>query len=141
MVIGKLMYAMIGTRPDLAFVISSLGQHNAAPDPIHIAAAKRVLRYLQHTRNHGPRFTASTLSSSTHSSTHSSTPIGYCDSDWGSDISTRRSTTGYVFMLANAAITWKSRKQPTVALSSTEGTTTALSGLREREKRTGSCRH
>ena len=52
-VIGKLMYAMIGTRPDLAFVILSLGQHNAAPDQIHIAAAKRVLRYLQHTRNHG----------------------------------------------------------------------------------------
>lgn len=47
-------------------------------------------------------------------------PLSHCDADWAGDRNTRRSTTGYVFMLAGGAISWKSRLQPTVALSSTE---------------------
>ena len=45
---------------------------------------------------------------------------GYCDSDWGSDLNTRRSTTGWVFMLGGGAVSWGSKLQPTVALSSSE---------------------
>ena len=46
--------------------------------------------------------------------------VGFSDSDWASDVDTRRSTTGYVFLLSNGAISWKYRRKPTVALSSTE---------------------
>ena len=91
-VVGKLMYAMVGTRPDLAFAVSSLGQHNASPNSNHIAAAKRILRYLQHTRTHGLRY----------SSSSSLALVGYCDSDWASDIETRKSTSRYAFILGNA---------------------------------------
>src|SRR5258705_11885490 len=86
-VVGKLMYAMVGTRPDLAFAVSSLGQHNASPNSNHIAAAKRILRYLQHTRTHGLRYSSST-SSSTSSTSSPLTLVGYCNSDWASDIET-----------------------------------------------------
>ena len=46
--------------------------------------------------------------------------VGYSDSDWAGDIDTRRSTTGFVFMLSGGAISWSTRLQPTVAMSSTE---------------------
>ncbi|PAL11902.1 hypothetical protein B8W92_11625, partial [Moraxella osloensis] len=52
--------------------------------------------------------------------------VGYCDSDWAADKNDRKSVTGYVFMMAGAAITWKSKKQQTVALSSTEAEYMAL---------------
>ena len=107
--VGKLMYAMLGTRPDLAFTISTLARFNASPSNSHASAVKRTLRYLRSTRFHGLRYQGST-----------SQIIGYCDSDWAGDLDTRRSTSGYTFILANAAISWKSRRQPTVALSSTE---------------------
>jgi hypothetical protein len=47
-------------------------------------------------------------------------PFGYVDADWASDINDRRSITGYVFVLANGAVSWSSKKQTSVALSSTE---------------------
>ena len=46
--------------------------------------------------------------------------MGYSESDWGRNIDDRRSTTGYLFLYAGAAITWNSKKQPTVALSTTQ---------------------
>jgi hypothetical protein len=46
--------------------------------------------------------------------------VGYCDSDWGSNIDDRRSITGYVFLLSGGAVSWQAKKQPTVALSSVE---------------------
>ena len=46
--------------------------------------------------------------------------VGYADADWASDVDTRRSTTGYVFMLGGCTVSWRSRRQPSVALSTTE---------------------
>ena len=109
-IVGKLMYAMIATRPDLAFAVSTLGRFNAAPNATHLEAAKKTLRYLRKTSNVGLVF----------SPTPSIDLIGYCDSDWAGDLDSRRSTTGYAFLLSNGAISWKSRRQQTVALSSTE---------------------
>ena len=52
-IVGKLMYAMIATRPDLAYTVSTLGKFNSAPSEDHLSAAKRVLRYLKHTARIG----------------------------------------------------------------------------------------
>jgi hypothetical protein len=57
---------------------------------------------------------------------------GYCDVDWAGDTQDRRSTTGYVFMLGNGAISWNSKRQPTIALSTTEAEYMATSqGIKE----------
>jgi transposase InsO family protein len=110
--VGALMYAMMGTRPDLAFAVAALSQFSSNPGQPHWDAIKHVLRYLRGTTGYkltyGGRPGASLLFD------------GYCDSDWGSNIDDRRSITGYVFMLGGGAVSWQSKKQPTVALSSVE---------------------
>lgn len=108
---------MIGSRPDLAYAISLLSKFNARPTYGHLAAAKRVLRYLQTTRNLALAFRRS----------HDSEIQGYTDSDWAGDPDDRKSTSGYVFTLFGAAISWKSKKQDLVALSSTEAEYVACS--------------
>ena len=77
-------------------------------------AAKKTLRYLRRTSNVGLVY------SPTSSNGKSNELISFCDSDWAGDFDSRRSTTGYVFMISKGAISWKSRRQQTVALSSTE---------------------
>lgn len=53
--------------------------------------------------------------------------VGFCDADWAGDATDRRSTSGYVFMLGDGAISWNSKKQPTIALSTTEAEYMAIS--------------
>lgn len=108
--VGSIMYAMIGTRPDLAFSASMLSRFNSAPIQAHHAAAKHCLRYLQHTRTFGIQYgPAQALELQ-----------AYTDSDWAGDKDGRKSTSGYVFTLLGGAITWRSNRQSVVALSSTE---------------------
>jgi len=78
-------------------------------------AAKRVLRYLKGTLTRGIVYRPPPKGLT-----------GYSDADWAGDISTRRSTTGYVVMLNNGAIAWRSQRQPTVALSTMEAEYMAL---------------
>ena len=113
-IIGGLMFAMICTRPDIAYAVTTLSQFTSNPDSTHIQAVKRVLHYLQGTIDHGITYHG-TASIST-------TPplVGYCDSDWGSCPDDRRSVTGYTFLLCGGAISWQSKKQRTVALSTVE---------------------
>jgi hypothetical protein len=77
-------------------------------------AVKRVLRYLKGTRELGIKYSAAAMASG------GCLLVGYSDSDWAGDIDTRRSTTAYVFMIAGGAVSWTSKLQATVALSSTE---------------------
>lgn len=107
--IGSLMYLAIGTRPDIAFAVNFLSQFNNCYTRDHWAARKRILRYLKGTITSGIKF-----------SRKGTDLQGYTDADWGSGLDDRRSYTGYVFTLAGAAISWKAKKQRTVALSSTE---------------------
>lgn len=117
--IGAIMYAMLGTRPDIAYAVTALSQFSHNPGPIHWSGVKRLLRYLRGTMDY--KLTYSGSSSSSPPDIHSFPVLsGYCDSDWGSDLNNRRSITGYVFTLAGGAISWQSKKQPTVALSSVE---------------------
>lgn len=116
--VGSLMYLSQCTRPDIAYAVGVLSQHLDRPSKAHWNAFIHVLRYLSGTKNLFIEYSASTPDLSGNQSW--SIPNGYSDADWAGDKSTRRSTTGYVFKFLNGALSWKSRLQPTVALSSTE---------------------
>ena len=108
--VGSLMYAQVCTRPDIAFAISVLGRYLSKPGVGHWQAAKRVMRYLQGTRDY-----LLTFKRSDHLEV-----IGYSDSDYGGCPDDYKSTSGYVFMLAGGAISWKSVKQTLTATSTME---------------------
>ena len=101
------MYAMIETRPDITFVVSTLSIYASNPSNEHWAALKRVFRYLNGTQDLGIVYSKGSL-------------LGYTDSDWAGDITIRKSTSSYVFLLESEAISWSSKQQPTVALLSCE---------------------
>jgi hypothetical protein len=106
--IGSLMYLMLSTRPDIAFSLNQVSQFSENPKKEHWAAVKRILAYLQGTPNHGLRFgTGDTL-------------IGYTDADYAGNFQTRQSTSGFIFLLNGGPVAWSSRRQPCVALSTTE---------------------
>ena len=116
-IVGSLMYLMVSTRPDLAYSVGYLARYLNSYDKTHLDAAGRVLRYVASTSDVGI-----TYKGSAHIEL-----VGYSDADWASCTSTRRSTTGYLFMLAGGPVSWSSRLQPTIAMSSTEAEYMALS--------------
>jgi hypothetical protein len=110
--IGSLMYAAQGTRPDIAFAISFLSQFMQNPGRPHWEAVKRVFRYLKGTRDHW-------LTIGNKINNDQRNLEGFTDADWGSQ-EHRHSISGYIFMLDGGAVSWSSKKQPIVALSSME---------------------
>ena len=118
-IVGSLIYAMTCTRPDICWVVTKLSQHLDNPDDADWVMAKHVLRYIKGTLDHKLFYTKSDGDLCL---------VGASDSDWGSSKDDRRSTTGYVFMLnpSGPPISWKSKKQATVALSSCEAEYMAL---------------
>lgn len=112
-IVGSLMYAATSTRPDIAFHVSTLSRFNNNPGPEHFHAAKNVMKYLKGTEDYGLTFKAGTTEDGLNFH-------GYTDSDWAGDLDNRRSTSGFVFLAAGAAISWRSRRQNTVATSTTE---------------------
>jgi transposase InsO family protein len=118
-VVGSIMYAMLGTRPDLAYTIGQLTRFNGNPGAQHVIALKRVLRYLRGSIDF--KLVYGTTSSGSSGSTTSKLDVfGYCDSDWGASIDDRRSVSGTLFMIAGGAVTWQAQRQKSVALSSVE---------------------
>lgn len=113
------MYLAQCTRPDLAHAVGVLSQHLERPAKRHWEAVIHVFRYLKGTVNFGIVFDGK-KSQKVAGLKSFELPTSHCDSDWAGDADTRRSTTGYIFCLASGALTWRSRLQPTVALSSTE---------------------
>src|SRR5882724_8080542 len=116
--IGSLTYAATSTCLDIGYITQFLSQANKDPRQRDWDAAKRVLRYLKGTRNMGivyRRDPDEALTGHDHA-----VPWGYCDTNYAEDAWDRRSTSGYVFMLAGGPISWKSKKQPSVSLSTTE---------------------
>ncbi|GIL68887.1 hypothetical protein Vafri_22154 [Volvox africanus] len=106
--IGELNYLATSTRPDIAQAMSVLARFMEKPSKAHMGLALGVLRYLAGTKDIGLCFGGG----------RELTMAGYSDSDWAGDPATRRSTTGYVFTLGGAAISWNSQLQRTVAASS-----------------------
>ena len=107
--VGSLMYAMLGTRPDIAFPVSAVSRYASNPTQAHWGAVKRILRYLRSTLDYQLTFQG-TIEDLT----------GYTDSDWAGDHDTRRSTAGFIFHIGSGAISWQSKRQPIVALSTCE---------------------
>jgi hypothetical protein len=114
--VGALAWLALGTRPDIAFATSSLARFGHNPGRVHWDAAKRVLRYLKGTK--GWRLTLGGKSPPEVSA--------YTDADWGSHSDDRRSIGAYVVMIGDGTVSWKSKKQSCVALSSTEAEYMAL---------------
>jgi hypothetical protein len=115
--IGSLMYAMLGTRPDLAYSVSYLSRFAARPSHDAWKAVKRVMRYIRGTLDYGLVYCRSQTTSRL---------LGYSDADWSNCPDSSRSVSGYTFMLAGGAVSWASARQPCVALSSTEAEYIAL---------------
>jgi hypothetical protein len=115
--VGSLMYLAIATRPDLAYAVGYLGRFSSKPLMIHLNAAKRVLRYLHATIDLGI----------TYSSSGSKKIEGFSDADWAGEVDGRKSTTGFVFTLAGGAVTWYSKRQGCVTVSTAEAELVAAS--------------
>lgn len=111
--LGRLNWLVRGTRPDIAFVVHKLSQHCQSPSLRHWNGVKRVLRYLQHTK-------AMRLRYGSNSNDVQRELLGYTDSDYAGDSTDRKSTIGYAYLLHGGAITWSTRKQQSVATSTTE---------------------
>lgn len=108
--VGSLMYAMVHTRPDISFALGKLSQYMTDPAEHHRQALKTLLRYLRSTITQKMRY----------GPTKDKELILYSDADWASDKVDRKSTSGSVSMLYGGAVSWGSRKQRSVATSSTE---------------------
>jgi transposase InsO family protein len=108
--VGSLMYAMTCTRPDIAFAVSTVSRFCSNYNSSHWAAVKRIMRYLKGTAGYRLKLGGGTevlLS-------------GYCDADWAGDLDERKSTTGYAFYIGDGVVSWNSKRQQTVALSTAE---------------------
>jgi hypothetical protein len=141
--VGSLMYAALGSRPDIAFSVTALSRYNVQPLEMHATAAKRVFRYLKTTsefRIHYRRVSAThpvyphlahthPANMHPHGTTHINI-IGYTDSDWAGNLTTRKSVGGCVFglgytntrqdLVMSGLIHWQAKSQSVVALSTLE---------------------
>jgi len=114
--VGALMYVATCTRPDIAHAVGEVAKHCERHGQQHWIAAKRILKYLKTTADYSIVFDGKSKGEL----------LGFVDASWASDLDTRRSTTGYVFFLNGSVVSWKSKRQPTVATSSTEAEYMAL---------------
>jgi len=107
--VGKLIY-LSHTRPDIAYPVSVVSQFMHSPSEDHMNAVIRILRYLKSSPRKGLMF-----SKYDHLRVE-----GYTDADWAGNVSDRKSTSGYFTFVGENLVTWRSKKQNVVALSSAE---------------------
>ena len=118
---------MLGTRPDLAFSVSTLSKFSINPDRTHAIAINRILRYLKKTIDVGITYGGAQNPAIQEAIQQNGGPTGplfgihgFTDSDWAGDKDTRKSTSGFLFTLYGGAISWRSAKQSVTATSSTK---------------------
>lgn len=114
--VGSLMYAMVGSRPDIAHAVGVVSRFMGNPSRAHWEAVKWILRYIHGTTSFGLWFKKG----------QEFIAQGFSDADYGNDLDRRRSVTGYLFQVGTNTISWRSGLQPIVALSSTESEYMAL---------------
>jgi len=115
-VIGSLLYLMLGTRPDIAYAVTRMSQFAANPSKEHLDKSLYIFRYLASMQDYTLEY-----------GRKEEGLIAYADADWGSETTSRRSTSGFMIKLGGAAVSWTSKAQKTVALSSTEAEYMSLS--------------
>ncbi|GKB42903.1 hypothetical protein Tco_0887845 [Tanacetum coccineum] len=108
-VVGSLMFAMICTRPDIAHAVGVVSRYMVEPGREHWEAVKRIIRYIKGTSDVALCFGESDL-----------IVKGYVDSDYAGDLDGSKSTTRYVFTLSGGTVSWVSKLQSVVAMSTTE---------------------
>lgn len=115
--IGCLTYATMTTRPDLAAAVNFLSQFQSCPNEIHWVHLRRILRYIKGSIDFGLTYRRNKTS-----------PMieVFSDADWANNLSNRRSVNGCLFKVFGSTVCWITRKQQTVALSSTEAELAAL---------------
>jgi len=111
------MWGQLATRPDLSFAISLLSHFQADPGVEHWKALLHVIGYVKNTIDFGL----------TYSRDAELSPLAYVDTDYGGCRDTRRSTSGFVFLMAGGVVTWSSKQQAAVALSTVEAEYVAMS--------------
>jgi hypothetical protein len=104
------MYPSLGTCPDLSYTVTTLSHHTANPGLEHQHALEHIFCYLCATTNYQLVYHC----------TRGNTLFGFIDTDWASDINDQKSTSGFLCMLASGTVSWGSKKQGSVALSSTK---------------------
>ncbi|GKV10025.1 hypothetical protein SLEP1_g21450 [Rubroshorea leprosula] len=114
--VGSLMYAMVCTRPDIAHAVGVVSRFLSNPGKQHWVAIKWIFKYLRGTSHMFLCY-----------GEHESLLNGYSDADFGGDLDSRKSTSGYLMLYAGGAISWKSKLQKSVSLSTTEAECIALS--------------
>jgi hypothetical protein len=107
--IGSLMY-LTNIRPDICFAVNTLSQFLVEPRRVHLVAAKHVMRYLKGTLDYGLIYDGD----------HDFTLIGYTNAEWAGSVADRKSTSGCCFSMGLAMISWQSRKQSSISLSTAE---------------------
>lgn len=115
--VGGLIY-LTHSRPDLAHAVSVVSRFMQRPSKVHFDATRRILKYVAGTIDFGIWYTK----------TKEFALTGYSDSDWASNVDDRKSLSAYMFSLGSGAVSWSSKKQQTVALSSTEAEYIAATG-------------
>ena len=116
-IIGSLLYLTLGTRPDIAHAVIMMSQFMVNPSEEHIQRALYIIKYV-----------GSNLKGKIIYNGYGHEGFrAYCDADWAGNQISRRSVTGYIIKLAGGPVSWVSRKQKTVALSSTEAEYMCLS--------------
>jgi hypothetical protein len=117
--LGELQFVANATRPDIAYAVSRLASYTANLSLQHVGALKRVLRYLQGMKGYGITYQRKAQQ-------HKSLFYGFADAAYA-NTEDYKSTSGHVFLAAGGVITWCSKKQTVIALSSTEAEYITLS--------------
>jgi len=106
--LGSLLYVSIKTRPDIAFAVNQAARHAENPTEIDYKALLTILQYLKSTKDKSIHYNGDCKL------------VGYSDADFANDESTRKSTSGYIYLLGNSPISWKSQLQRNITLSTAE---------------------
>ncbi len=110
--ISSVMYAMLSTHPDIGYAITKLSQYSSNPGEEHWTAINCLLHYLNSTKS---------LKLVYDGNSKDDDESGFSNSDWAGNPRDHHSISGFVFTMAGGAVSWSSKKQPSVALSSMEG--------------------
>jgi hypothetical protein len=121
-VVGSLMYTALATRPDISYAVAALSRYNSRPFTSHMNAAKRVLQYLKSTADFRLHFNGNGIGIGIGININiDNSLVRYSDSDWANDSVDRKSQGGHVFLANNGgAVSWQSRKQGLIAMSTLE---------------------